>query len=73
MKEIGIDKISSYQISSYPENWLLEETEEREVINPQKKIIVERIGCVKKEIKKLRENTKKIQLNIVALFILPSR
>jgi len=56
LKEIGIDKISSYNISEYPENWLLEESEVREVINPQKKIISERIACVKSEIKKLREN-----------------
>lgn len=56
LKGIGIDKISSYRISDYPENWLLEEIEEREVINPQKKIIAERIACVKKEIKKLRED-----------------
>jgi transposase len=62
LKEIGIDKISSYQISNYPENWLLEETEEREVINPQKKIIVERIGCVKKEIKKLREKLGELSM-----------
>lgn len=60
LKGIGIDKISSYQISNYPENWLLEETEEREVINPQKKIIVEKINSVKKGISKLREKLGKL-------------
>lgn len=60
LKVIGIDKISSYQISNYPENWMLEETEDREVINPQKKIIDEKVVCVKAEIKKSREALGKI-------------
>lgn len=63
LKEIGIDKITSYNISQYPENWLLEETEVREVKNPQKKVIDERIACFKVEIKKLRENLGKLSVS----------
>lgn len=56
LKEIGIDKISSYGNSDYPEDWLLEESEDREVLNPQKRIIDERIAGYKTEIKRLTES-----------------
>jgi transposase len=55
LKRIGIDKISSYKNQSYPEDWLLEEGRERKVVNPQKKIVVEKITTLKTEIKKLKE------------------
>jgi transposase len=55
LKGVGIDKISSYQIEDYPENWLLEESEEREVANPQRLIIEERMAAIKGDVKRLME------------------
>lgn len=62
LKEIGIDNISSYECSQYPEDWLLEEAEEREVANPQIRIIDERIAGLKTEIKKLAEGLGKLSI-----------
>lgn len=63
LKEIGIDKINSYECSNYPEDWLLEESEDREVVNPQKRIIDERIAGLKAEIKSLTEGMGKISMS----------
>jgi transposase/archaellum component FlaC len=63
LKEIGIDKISSYECSNYPEDWLLEESEYREVLNPQKRIIDERISGFKAEIKNFSEELGKLSRN----------
>lgn len=64
LKEIGIDKISSYENSNYPEDWLFEESEDREVLNPQRRIIDERIAGLKTEIKKLTECLGKLSRSI---------
>lgn len=55
LKNVGIDKISSYKTLDYSDNWLLEEPALREVKNPEKLIIIDKISICKKEINKIKK------------------
>ncbi len=54
LKQVGIDKISSYQNENYPEDWLLEENNVREVENPGRKIIEDQLAGLKSDIKNIQ-------------------
>jgi len=64
LKKQGVDRIGSYLNNEYPDNWLLEETEERLVANPQNVILQEHINNLNQQKKKTLVQLGKNSVNL---------